>query len=138
MPKNFFVLFKNPCYNRRHKLNLGGNAMLTIQRLQEYGINTKEGLARCMNMEKFYFRMLGMGLKNDSFDKLEKLLAEGNLEDAFEQAHALKGVVGNLAITPIFGPLSDMTEALRAKKDMDYVTLYKPIKELRDKLVAEL
>ena len=41
--------------------------MLTIQRLQEYGINTKEGLARCMNMEKFYFRMLGMGLKNDSF-----------------------------------------------------------------------
>ncbi len=112
--------------------------MLTIQRLQEYGINTKEGLARCMNMEKFYFRMLGMGLKNDSFDKLEKFLADGNYDDAFEQAHALKGVVGNLAITPIFGPLSDITEALRAKKDMDYVSLYKPIKELRDKLVAEL
>lgn len=113
--------------------------MLTIQKLQEYGVNTKEGLARCMNMEKFYFRMLGMGLKNDSFDKLEKLLAEGNLEDAFEQAHALKGVVGNLAISPIFVPLSDLTEALRAnKKDLDYVELYKPIKEFRDKLVAEL
>ena len=112
--------------------------MITIEELQAYGINTKEGLARCMNNSAFYFRMLGMGLKNDSFDKLEKLLAEGNLEDAFEQAHALKGVVGNLAITPIFGPLSDMTEALRAKKDLDYVTLYKPIKELRDKLVAEL
>ncbi len=112
--------------------------MLTIQKLQEYGVNTKEGLARCMNMEKFYFRMLGMGLKNDSFDKLEKLLAEGNLEEAFEQAHALKGVVGNLAISPIFAPLSDLTEALRAKKDLDYVAAYKPIKEFRDKLVAEL
>ena len=69
---------------------------------------------------------------------LEKFLADGNYDEAFEQAHALKGVVGNLAITPIFGPLSDITEALRAKKDLDYVSLYKPIKELRDKLVAEL
>lgn len=112
--------------------------MLTIEKLQEYGVNTKEGLARCMNMEKFYFKMLGMGLKNDSFDKLEKLLAEGNLDDSFEQAHALKGLVGNLAITPIFVPLSDLTESLRAKKDLDYVTLYKPIKEFRDKLLAEL
>ncbi len=112
--------------------------MLTIQKLQDYGVNTKEGLSRCMGMEKFYFRMLGMGLKNDAFDKLEKLLAEGNLEESFEQAHALKGVVGNLAITPIFANLSELTESLRAKKDLDYVSLYKPIKEFRDKLVAEL
>lgn len=112
--------------------------MLTIDKLQEYGVNTKEGLARCMGMEKFYFRMLGMGLKNDSFEKLGKALAENNLEDAFEQAHALKGVVGNLALTPIYEPLSEMTEMLRAKKDADYVSIYKPIKEIRDKLVAEL
>ena len=112
--------------------------MLTIERLQEYGVNTKEGLSRCMNMEKFYFRMLGMGLKNDSFEKLGKFLEENNLEEAFEQAHALKGVVGNLALTPIYEPLADMTEMLRAKKDADYVAMYKPIKEIRNKLVAEL
>jgi len=112
--------------------------MLTIEKLQEYGVNTKEGLARCMNMEKFYFKMLGMGLKNDSFEKLGKALEDGNLEEAFEQAHALKGVVGNLALTPIYDPLADMTEMLRAKKDADYVAMYAPIKEIRDKLVAEL
>ena len=112
--------------------------MLTIEKLQGYGVNTKEGLSRCMNMEKFYFRMLGMGLKNDAFDKLEKCLATGNLEEAFEQAHAIKGVVGNLAITPIYNPISEMTEQLRRKEEVDYVALYKPIKELRDKLVAEL
>ena len=112
--------------------------MITIEKLQQYGVNTKEGLARCMGMEKFYFRMLGMGLKNDSFEKLGKALEDGNLEEAFEQAHALKGVVGNLALTPIYDPLADMTEMLRAKKDADYVAMYKPIKEIRDKLVAEL
>ena len=112
--------------------------MLTIAKLQEYGVNTKEGLARCMGMEAFYFRMLGMGLKNDSFDKLEASLAAGNLEESFELSHALKGVVGNLALTPIYDPLAEMTEMLRAKKDADYVAMYKPIKEIRDKLVAEL
>ena len=112
--------------------------MLSLENLQSYGVNTKEGLSRCMNMEKFYFRMLGMGLKNDSFDKLEKLLAEGNLEEAFEQAHAIKGVVGNLAITPIYDKIADITESLRAKKDLDYVSLYKPVKDLRDELVSKL
>lgn len=112
--------------------------MLTIEELKAYGVNTKEGLARCMNMEKFYFRMLGMGLKNDAFDKLEKLLVEGNLEEAFEQAHAIKGVVGNLAITPIYDKIIEMTEQLRHKEDHDYVAMYKPIKELRDELVSKL
>ena len=112
--------------------------MLTIAKLQEYGVNTKEGLARCMGMEAFYFRMLGMGLKNDSFDKLEASLAAGNLEESFELSHALKGVVGNLALTPIYTPLADMTEMLRAKKDADYVEMYKPILELRNKLLAQV
>lgn len=112
--------------------------MLTLETLQSYGVNTKEGLSRCMNNEKFYFRMLGMGLKNDSFDKLEKLLADGNLDEAFEQAHAIKGVVGNLAITPIYDKIADITESLRAKKDLDYVAIYKPVKSLRDELMAQL
>ena len=112
--------------------------MLTIEKLQEYGVNTKEGLARCMNNANFFMRMIGMGLKNDSFEKLAKALEENNLDEAFEQAHALKGVVGNLALTPIYNPLAEMTEMLRAKKDVDYVTMYAPIKELRDKMVSEL
>lgn len=112
--------------------------MLTIEKLQEYGVNTKEGLTRCMNNANFYARMIAMGLKNDSFDKLGKALAENNLDEAFEQAHALKGVVGNLALTPIYTPLAEMTEMLRAKKDADYVAMYAPIKELRDKMVSEL
>lgn len=111
--------------------------MLTIAQLEEFGVNTKEGLTRCMNNEKFYFRMLKMGLGNDSFEKLESALAAGNLEDAFEAAHALKGVLGNLALTPIYKPLAEMTEMLRAKKDADYVEIYKPILELRNTLLAQ-
>lgn len=110
--------------------------MLTIETLNEFGVNTKEGLTRCMNNEKFYFKMLKMGLASDQFEKLGAALEGGNLDEAFEAAHALKGVLGNLALTPIYTPLAEMTELLRAKKSEDYVTMYQPIMELRNKLLA--
>ncbi|MBR3458098.1 MAG: Hpt domain-containing protein [Selenomonadaceae bacterium] len=110
--------------------------MLTIETLKEFGIDTKEGITRCMNNETFYFKMVSMGLANEYFEKLETTLAGNDLEEAFEAAHALKGVVGNLAITPLYEPLSEITELLRAHKEADYVNMYKPVKELRDKLLA--
>lgn len=110
--------------------------MLTIDALNELGVNTKEGLMRCMNNETFYFKMLKMGLSGDYFDKLGKALMENNLDEAFEAAHALKGVLGNLAVTPIYNPLAEMTEMLRAKKQADYVKMYKPIVDLKNKILA--
>ncbi len=109
---------------------------ITIEQLNDFGVNTKEGLTRCMNNKNFYFKMLKMGLSNDSFEKLGKALEDKNNEDAFEAAHALKGVLGNLAVTPIYTPLAEMTEMLRANKSADYVEMYKPILDLRNQLLA--
>ena len=110
--------------------------MLTIDKLNELGVDTAEGLNRCMNMEAFYFKMIKMGLANEYFDALSAHLEKNDIAAAFEAAHALKGVVGNLAITPIYKPLADITEKLRAKESADYVSLYKPVKELRDSILA--
>ena len=112
--------------------------MLTLEKLDEFGVDTKEGLTRCMNNQKFYFRMISMGLSNDSFEKLGKALEENNLDEAFEAAHALKGVLGNLALTPIYKQLSEMTEMLRAKKTADYTAIYEPIMEMRNQLLQML
>ncbi len=112
--------------------------MLTLEVLENFGVDTKEGLNRCMNNEGFYFRMIKLGLSNAYFDTLGTALEGGNTEEAFEAAHALKGVIGNLALTPIYDPLADMTEMLRAKKQADYVEIYRPIKEMRDKLLGML
>lgn len=113
--------------------------MLDVNRLRdEFDIDAKAGLARCMNNAAFFARMLSLALKNVAFDKLETSLAAGDYETSFEYCHALKGVVGNLAIDKIYNPISEMTEQLRRKEDRDYVAMYKPIKELRDRLVAEL
>ncbi|MBQ8698111.1 MAG: Hpt domain-containing protein [Schwartzia sp.] len=110
--------------------------MLTLEKMQELGIDPKEGLTRCMNNEVFFFKMIAMAVANEYFDTLGYSLEKKDFDSAFEAAHALKGVIGNLALKPIYDPLAEMTELLRAKKDADYVSMYRPIKEIRDQLLA--
>lgn len=110
--------------------------MLTLEKMKDLGIDPTDGLTRCMNNEVFFFKMISMAVANDYFDTLGPALEKNDLESAFEAAHALKGVIGNLALKPIYEPLAEMTELLRAKKQADYISMYRPIKEIRDQLLA--
>ena len=105
---------------------------MNIEKLRELGANVDEGLERCMGMEDFYLEMIELGLSDDRFEALGKALEEGNLDSAFEDAHALKGVVGNLALTPLYETVSEMTENLRAKVQTDYEVIYKKILSQRE------
>ena len=109
--------------------------MLTIAALQELGVNTQEGMTRCLNNEQFYFRLINKAMVDSSFDKLKAAVDAGDLDTAFELAHALKGVTGNLALTPLFEPISELTELLRARTDTDYIGKVDLILERRQKLV---
>ena len=96
--------------------------MITVEALKNYGANTEEGLSRCMNNEAFYLRMVGMGLADGNFDKLIDAVSAGDAKEAFEAAHALKGVMGNLSLTPLYEPLSELTEKLRGKDEIGDVS----------------
>ena len=97
--------------------------MLTIEKLKTFGANTEEGLKRCVNKEDFYLRMVNKALEGDQIEQLSSALAEKNLDKAFELAHTLKGVLANLALTPLLEPINTMTELLRSRTDTDYSAL---------------
>jgi len=107
---------------------------MTIDDLKTYGANTEEGLGRCMNNEGFYLRLVKMIPGDANFQKLYDAVAGGDLATAFEAAHGLKGSTGNLALTPLFAPISEITELLRAKTQTDYTALIGRIRESRDEL----
>ena len=108
---------------------------MTIESLKSFGADTEEGLARCMNNEEFYLKMVGMGLADERFETMKEVLEKKDLDQAFEMAHAMKGVFGNLALTPIYDPICEMTELLRSRTDMDYMPLYNEMKSQRDRLL---
>ena len=108
---------------------------MTVNELKDYGANTEEGLRRCMNNEGFYLRLVKMIPGDPNFQKLFDAVANGDLDAGFEAAHAIKGSTGNLELTPIFRPVSEITELLRSKTQTDYTALITEIREARDKLV---
>ncbi|MBQ9480547.1 MAG: Hpt domain-containing protein [Clostridia bacterium] len=111
--------------------------MITIEKLKEYGANVEEGLGRCMNNEAFYIRLVEMVLPDDKLDILEQRISSGDLDGAFETAHSLKGMYGNLSLTPIYMPVYEITEHLRGRSRIDYSALLSEAKRQK-KLLEEL
>lgn len=97
--------------------------MLTIETLKTYGADVDEGVTRCMGNEQFYLKLVGKLLDDTRLDTLEQQLAQGDLDAAFETAHALKGMCANLAVTPMTVPVTEMTELLRSRTQTDYSDL---------------
>ena len=110
--------------------------MLTLDALRAFGADVDEGMNRCMNNEQFYIRLIGMALEDPGFGKLETALAAGDVQAAFEAAHALKGVLGNLSLTPLYAPTSELTELLRAGTAVGYEPYLQEILSQREKLRA--
>ena len=108
--------------------------MLSIDALNAMGADTGEGLGRCFGNEEFYLKLVRAVPDETSFDALRSALDQGDKKAAFDAAHALKGVLSNLALTPLSEPAVEITENLRAEKDMDYEPLMAKLMEERQKL----
>ena len=113
---------------------------MTINDLITFGADTQEGLKRCLNNEGFYLRMVQKMPGDANFQKLYDAMAAGDQDAAFDAAHSLKGALGNLALTPIFAPVAELTELLRAHSRQDCTALLETIRrgqETLNKICAE-
>ena len=108
--------------------------MITIEKLKAFGANTEEGLGRCMGNEALYLRLVATIPAEKNCDKLKTSIESNNLDEAFDAVHALKGALGNLALTPMFDMAVKITEPLRNRTVMDYSGMVSELLNLRDKL----
>ena len=108
--------------------------MPTIEDLKNYGANTDEALSRLMGNESFYLMLIPRIFEDKNFDVLSSAIAEGDLGKAFDAAHSLKGVLGNLELTPMLTPMLEITELLRHREQTDYAPYLEEIIKQRDAL----
>ena len=97
--------------------------MITIDALKQFGADVEEGVARCVNNEGLYLQLTAMIRNEKNFDVLAEAIEANDLKKAFEAAHALKGVLANLSLTPLYETASEITELLRKQADADYPAL---------------
>ena len=108
--------------------------MITIEKLNSFGADTTDGLERCFGYESLYLKLVTTIPEDSTFERLNQKIAEKNLDGAFEAAHALKGVLGNLSLTPLYEIAVEITELLRNRTQMDYSELLAKFFAKKDEL----
>jgi HPt (histidine-containing phosphotransfer) domain-containing protein len=97
-------------------MRLGGSVMVmpnNIDMLRENGFDVDTALRRVMGKEESYIRILKRFPADGSFKKMKDGLAEKDVKKAFEGAHTLKGISGNMGITAVFAAAQPVVEILR-------------------------
>lgn len=95
---------------------------------ETYGADYDTTMKRFLGNREMYLKILGLLPRDDSMEKLGKALDAGDLERAFEAAHTLKGVAGNLGLTPLYEAACAMVEPLRHREQREeYAALYQVV-----------
>lgn len=87
-----------------------------IGELRAYGADIEDAMARLLNDETLYAECIRLLLEDSAFYKLETAMEHSLYEEAFNQAHTLKGVLGNLGLTPLYQSACSLVDALRAQE----------------------
>ncbi|MCK9181432.1 MAG: Hpt domain-containing protein [Fibrobacteraceae bacterium] len=82
--------------------------------LKKAGADISGSLARFCQNEEMYLKFLKMFSANEEMPLLQIALKEENLQDIITYAHTLKGVSGNLGLTPLFELYSSIVNSGRA------------------------
>ena len=84
----------------------------------EIGGNYKDALAIMMN-DMLISRMLSKFINGDSVPQMISQYEQKDYRALFASAHSLKGVAGNLALSPLYELASIITEATRNSDDVN-------------------
>ncbi len=88
--------------------------MSLFEELKKLGVDVDEGLERVMDDEPLYETMLGMFVDKVSSDPIEiEDFDEESLDELIGRVHILKGLTGNLAMSPLFAGYMQVLDLLR-------------------------
>lgn len=107
-------------------------------KLVKAGIDVKEGIHRFNENKEMYEKFLNGFPEDVHYDALLKALEQKDAKEAFQAAHALKGITGNLSLNELHQNLLPLVEELRAEK-LDRVAEFLPaVQESYDKVMEVL
>ncbi len=109
--------------------------MSLLEELKDLGVDVDGGLKRINGNEKLYTKLLGSFTKAiKTYDVQPDFDADGCAE-MIEKTHAIKGVSGNLSITPVYESYTKIVDLLRAGNTEDAKVIIREILPVQAKIV---
>jgi len=112
--------------------------MTLLEELAALGADITDGLNRLMNNEAIYIKLLKK--LPDSIAKLEVLpfIESGDIETAIQNAHTIKGMTGNLSVTPLYHAYTEIVNMLRGGKVEEARQLYNQTAGVQEKILETI
>lgn len=107
-----------------------------IEKLTEYGADITGILERFLEDEELYESCIETFYSDTGFNNLGIAILNKQYDAAFNYAHTLKGVTGNMGLTPLYNSIVVLVEALRNKDysqvEMQYTDMMKEYNKSKD------
>ncbi len=110
--------------------------MSLFEELKDLGVDVEEGLERVVDDEPLYEMMLGMYIDkvNSNPIAMEDFDAD-SLDTLISRVHMLKGLTGNLAMTPLFAGYLQMLDLLRTARPKEAAEEYERILPIQTAII---
>ena len=106
---------------------------------REIGADYQTALSRMIGNQGLLTRMLKKFGADKSYAALEKAMEEQNFEEIFTAAHTLKGVAGNLELSPLFRASAELSDAVRGgKQDERVPELFAAVKDAYETVMEKI
>lgn len=111
--------------------------MALLDELRTLGVNVDEGLDRVMGDKDLYEMMLGMFLDSVRDNPVNSAdFDAADLDALIKRIHMLKGVTGNLSITPLFNSYTESLGLLRAGKPQEAKKIYAKLAPVQEEIIS--
>lgn len=105
-----------------------------IEKLQVWGCDVQSVMRRLFNDEEFFLECLNDVVDDPNFPGLMDALQKQDLPTAFDCAHALKGLLSNVGLTPMYNKAVEIVEPLRVGNSEHVLENTKELLEMKVKV----
>lgn len=109
-----------------------------IEALSPYGIDYDDALDRFGGNAALYARLACKYLDDTHYVGLVAALDVDDLEEAYTQAHTLKGVAGNLSLRDLYLAAGHVSDALHLGQDARARTYMPQVKQAHERAIKGL
>ncbi len=110
--------------------------MSMLDELKYLGVNIEDALQRFMNNSSLYEKMLGKLVNNVKDINVLPSIEAGDYTAACDAAHTLKGVMGNLSITPLYKSYTQIVNLLREDNPEEAKKILLETLPVQEKIIA--
>ena len=112
------------------------NIMSMLEELKDLGVNIEDALQRFMNNSSLYEKMLSKLVNNVKDINVLPSIEAGDYTAACDAAHTLKGVMGNLSITPLYKSYTQIVNLLREDNPEEAKKILLETLPVQEKIIA--